>query len=72
MGNLSKPINDKESLLYFHEVKTLFHEFGHAMHCLCTKTKYSLFSWAWDMVPWPGGVEKDFLEVPSMMLEQWL
>ena len=24
------------------------------------------------MVPWPGGVEQDFLEVPSMMFEQWM
>ena len=54
------------------EVKTMFHEFGHAMHCVCTATNRSLLSWAWPMVPWPGGVEQDFLEVPSMMFEQWV
>merc|ERR1711971_479275 len=52
-------------------MRTLFHEFGHAMHCLCTRTKYSILSWAWPMGPWPGGVEQDFLEVPSMALEKF-
>ena len=32
-------------------------------------TKFSGLSFAWPMVPWPGGVEQDFLEVPSMALE---
>lgn len=30
-----------------------------------------MLSWAWPMVPWPGGVEQDFLEVPSMALEKF-
>lgn len=34
------------------------------MHCMCTRTDYAVYSWAWPMVPWPGGVEQDFLEVP--------
>merc|ERR1711907_866242 len=41
------------------------------MHCLCTTTNFSILSWAWPMVPWPGGVEQDFLEVPSMALEKF-
>lgn len=44
---------------------------GHVMHCLCTRTRFSMLSWAWPMVPWPGGVEQDFLEVPSMALEKF-
>ena len=52
-------------------MKMLFHELGHAMHCLCTTTNFSVLSWAWPMVPWPGGVEQDFLEVPSMALEKF-
>merc|ERR1712050_61743 len=52
--------------------ETLFHELGHVMHCLCTTTQFSLLSWAWPMVPWPGGVEQDFLEVPSMALEKFV
>jgi thimet oligopeptidase len=31
-----------------------------------------VFSWNWPIVPWFGGVEQDFLEVPSMMFEQWM
>jgi thimet oligopeptidase len=30
-----------------------------------------MLSWAWPIVPWPGGVEQDFLEVPSMALEKF-
>lgn len=41
------------------------------MHCLCTTTSFSVLSWAWPMVPWPGGVEQDFLELPSMALEKF-
>merc|ERR1712178_582192 len=62
---------DKPALLRFSEMETLFHELGHAMHCLCTTTEFSILSWAWPMVPWPGGVEQDFLEVPSMALEKF-
>merc|ERR1719210_364233 len=71
ISNLPRPLGDKPSLLHFSEMKTLFHEFGHAMHCLCTTTQLSVLSWAWPMVPWPGGVEQDFLEVPSMALEKF-
>merc|ERR1712228_832946 len=71
ISNLPRPIGDKPALLRYQEMHTLFHEFGHAMHCLCTRTKYSILSWAWPMVPWPGGVEQDFLEVPSMALEKF-
>ena len=42
------------------------------MHCLCTRSDYSLFSWAWSVVPYPAGVEHDFLEVPSQALENWV
>ena len=40
--------------------------------CLLTDADHSRLSWAWPMVPWPGGVENDFLEVPSMLAEQWV
>eukprot|EP01064_Diplonema_japonicum_P012038 TRINITY_DN19511_c0_g1_i1.p1 TRINITY_DN19511_c0_g1~~TRINITY_DN19511_c0_g1_i1.p1 ORF type:complete len:653 (+),score=199.56 TRINITY_DN19511_c0_g1_i1:31-1989(+) len=72
MGNISKPEGDEGALLRVTEVNTMFHELGHVMHCLCTETRYSILSWAWPMVPWPGGVEQDFLEVPSTMFEQWM
>lgn len=71
VSNLSRPEGGKPALLRWSEMKTLFHELGHAMHCICTSTRFSLLSWAWPMVPWPGGVEQDFLEVPSMALEKF-
>eukprot|EP01063_Lacrimia_lanifica_P029834 TRINITY_DN4620_c0_g1_i1.p1 TRINITY_DN4620_c0_g1~~TRINITY_DN4620_c0_g1_i1.p1 ORF type:complete len:675 (+),score=267.63 TRINITY_DN4620_c0_g1_i1:64-2088(+) len=72
MGNVSKGEGGRPPLLRISEVQTLFHEMGHAMHCVCTATSYSILSWAWPMVPWPGGVEQDFLEVPSTMFESWM
>lgn len=73
IGNLSKPSADgKPALLRFREVETFFHEFGHVMHCVLSKSQHSVHAWAWSAVPWPGGVEQDFLEVPSMMLENFV
>ena len=73
IGNLSRSTDpSKPSLLRFREVETFFHEFGHVMHCVLTKSKHSMQAWAWSAVPWPGGVEQDFLEVPSMMLENFV
>jgi len=71
ISNFPRPEGGKPALLRFAEMKTLFHELGHVMHCLCTQSRFSLLSWAWPMVPWPGGVEQDFLEVPSMALEKF-
>ena len=73
IGNLSRSTDpSKPSLLRFREVETFFHEFGHVMHCVLTKSRHSMQAWAWSAVPWPGGVEQDFLEVPSMMLENFV
>ena len=46
--------------------------YGDGTCSICSKPRYSVFAWAWSAVPWPGGVEQDFLEVPSMMLENWM
>merc|ERR1711991_1088682 len=67
---MTRPCKDRPSLLRFAEVHTFFHEFGHVMHAVLSKTKYTRFSWTWPMMPWLGGVEQDFLEVPSMFLEK--
>lgn len=72
LGNLSKGSSTEPSLLRFREVETFFHEFGHVMHAICTKSKHSQLAWAWPIVPWPGGVEMDFLEVPSMCFQEWV
>eukprot|EP00040_Diaphanoeca_grandis_P024012 m.131412 g.131412 ORF g.131412 m.131412 type:complete len:746 (+) comp29545_c0_seq1:104-2341(+) len=71
VGNNPMPGIDRPSLLRHSEVKTLFHEFGHVCHGVCTNSQFSLFSWAWSAVPYHGGVEYDFLEAPSMMMELW-
>jgi metallopeptidase MepB len=49
------------TLLSLNEIRKLFHEIGHMVHSLCTKTKYA------DSHP----VDKDFIEAPSLMFEQF-
>jgi oligopeptidase A len=62
-GNFTPPQGDKPSLLTHDEVTTLFHEFGHLMHQLCSETE--LRGQAMDGVAW------DFIELPSQILENW-
>lgn len=64
IANFPKPMADKPSLLLFKDVNTFFHEFGHAMHALLGRTKVASFSGT--------KVKRDFVELPSQMLEEWL
>lgn len=61
VGNFSKPTKDKPALLSFDEVNTLFHEFGHGLNGLFTKSVY------------PGAQRSsvDFVELPSQIMENW-
>jgi len=63
VGNFSRPTGDKPSLLSFEEVETLFHELGHALHGLLSNVTYE--SLAGTNVP------RDFVELPSQIMEHW-
>ena len=59
--NFSRPSGGDPALLSIDETQTFFHEFGHALHNLFSQVKYSGL----------GGVERDFVELPSQIMENW-
>ena len=59
--NFPRPTGGDPALLSIDETQTFFHEFGHALHALFSQVKYSGL----------GGVERDFVELPSQIMENW-
>lgn len=61
--NFTKPTSTKPSLLSYDEVRTLLHEFGHALHGLLSECTYKTVSGT--------NVYWDFVELPSQIMENW-
>jgi peptidyl-dipeptidase Dcp len=62
--NIPKPADGEPTLLTLDLVRTLFHEFGHALHGLFSDVRYPMFAGT--------AVPRDFVEYPSQVNEMWL
>lgn len=60
MLDLPAPGPERPTLLLMSQIRTMFHEMGHAIHNLCSQTKYGIAH------------SRDFVEIPSLMLEHWI
>ncbi len=64
MCDFVRPTGTRPTLLSFEDMKTLFHEFGHALQHVLTKVPYGL-------VAGSSNIEWDAIEVPSLFMEKW-
>jgi peptidyl-dipeptidase Dcp len=62
--NFAKGAAGEPTLLSSDDARTLFHEFGHALHALLSNVTYPSISGT--------SVERDFVELPSQLYEHWL
>ncbi len=62
--NFAKPAKGEPALLSWDDARTLFHEFGHALHQMLSDLTYSFISGT--------SVARDFVELPSQLFEHWL
>ncbi len=61
VANFPKPVDGEPALLTYSEVRTMFHEFGHALHGMFFNAQY----------PGLAGTPRDFVEFPSQFNEHW-
>jgi peptidyl-dipeptidase Dcp len=61
--NFTKPTGTKPSLLTYDELRTFLHEFGHALHSMLSECTYRSLSGT--------NVYRDFVELPSQIMENW-
>ena len=62
--NFAKPSEGQTALLSYDDARTLFHEFGHALHQMLSDVTYPSISGT--------SVARDFVELPSQLYEHWL
>ena len=62
--NFAKPSAGEPALLSYDDARTLFHEFGHALHQMLSNVTYESISGT--------SVARDFVELPSQLYEHWL
>lgn len=62
--NFTRPTETDPALLTFDEVETFLHEFGHGLHGMLTECTYETLSGT--------NVARDFVELPSQVMENWL
>ncbi|MCL7409852.1 M3 family metallopeptidase [Marivivens donghaensis] len=62
--NFAKPAEGQPALLSYDDARTLFHEFGHALHQMLSNVTYDSMSGT--------SVARDFVELPSQLYEHWL
>jgi peptidyl-dipeptidase Dcp len=63
VANFAKPAPGQPELITYDNVRTMFHEFGHALHAMFASVGYPSLG---------GGVPRDFVEVPSQLNEHWM
>ncbi len=62
--NFAKPATGSPALLSYEDARTLFHEFGHALHGMLSDVTHPFISGT--------SVARDFVELPSQLYEHWL